>query len=274
MKKELNIKETQKIAIDILDKVAEICDKLNLRYYIFYGSLIGAIRHNDFIPWDDDLDIMMPRKDHDILVDYFIKHQYEYPNLEVFNHDLNEDYPYMITRISDNRYRIVMDNEKEYGMGVFIDIYPFDGLGNNEKEAISFGMKGDHLSSLCYQATREHFAIETTTSIFKKIIKFPVFLYSKIRGKDVFQDKLNKLAGVKDYDKSEYVGCVVWLSWGKKDIFKRKWFDEYIMVKFGEKEYRVPKMYDTILRHGYGDYMQLPPEKERIGHHHYKVYLK
>ena len=274
MEHELSVEETQNISLEILDIIAHICECLNLRYYLFYGTLIGAIRHKGYIPWDDDLDIMMPRRDHDILMDYLKEHISEYKYLEVFNHEINSEYPYMITRISDNRYRIIMDNEEEYGMGVFIDIYPFDGLGNTKEEALKYALKGDRLSSLCYQSTRKRFAIETTTSAFRKFIKLPVFLIAKLYGKDRFQYKLGKLARVKSYDESEYVGCVVWLSGGEKDIFPRKWFDEYIMAPFGEKKYRIPKEYDTFLRHIYGNYMELPPEKDRIGHHNYKVVKK
>ena len=100
---------------------------------------------------------------------------------------------------------------------------------------------------MCYQATRDHFAIETKTSIIRKIIKFPIYAIAKLIGKNYFQKKLQRLAGLKAYDKSKYIGCVVWLSGGE---------------------------YDKVLRHTYGDYMKLPPKEERIGHHYYKVYQK
>lgn len=274
MAKELTMKEMQDISLEILHTIAGICEKQSLRYFLIYGTLIGAIRHQGYIPWDDDVDIMMPRPDYDRLLDYLAEHIHEYPNLKVFNHDVCKDYPYMITRISDDRYRIEMANEKPYGMGVFIDIYPYDGLGKTREEAVAYGMKGDRLSSLCYQATRDHFAMETTTSAFRKLIKFPVYAFSKLCGKDWFQDKLESLARVKRYDESEYVGCVVWLSGGERDIFQRAWFDESIKAPFGKYEFRVPKEYDQILRHTYGDYMQLPPEKDRVGHHNYRVYVK
>lgn len=274
MKHELTTKELQAVSLEILHTVAEICEAQNLRYALVYGTLIGAIRHNGYIPWDDDVDIMMPRPDYDKLLNYLKEHIHEYPHLEVFNHDECPKYPYMITRISDNRYVIDMANEKPYGMGVFIDIYPYDGLGETKNEALKYAMKGDMLSSLCYQATRKHFAIETTTSIIKKIAKFPVYLYAKMRGKDCFQEKLEKLARAKDYDSSKYVGCVTWLSGGQKDIFPKEWFDETVIVPFEKYEVRVPKRYDEILRHVYGDYMQLPPENDRIGHHFFKAYEK
>lgn len=274
MKALIDLKETQAISLEILHTIADICEEQNLRYFLIYGTLIGAVRHKGYIPWDDDVDIMMPRPDYDQLLAYLYKNINRYPNLKVFNHDVNKDYPYMITRISDDRYYLDMANEKPYGMGVFIDIYPFDGLGNTQKEALKFGLKGDRLSSICYQATREHFAMETTSSLFRKIVKYPFYLFSKAVGKDKLQDKLEKLARVKPYDKSKYVGCVVWLSGGEKDIFKRSWFDDYVILPYEKYQFRVPKEYDKILTHIYGDYMQLPPENERVGHHYYQVFRK
>lgn len=272
--RELTIKETQAVSLEILYTITQICEKQGLRYSLIYGTLIGAIRHQDYIPWDDDVDIMMPRPDYEKLLKYLEKHIKDYTYLRVFNCDKCKKYPYMITRISDDRYIIKMENEKPYGMGIFIDIYPYDGLGMTKKEAVKYGMKGDRLSSMCYQATRDHFAIETTTSSIRKIIKFPIFSIAKLIGKNYFQKKLQRLAGLKTYDKSKYIGCVVWLSGGEKDIFLRKWFDETIFKPFGKYEFRVPKEYDKVLRHTYGDYMKLPPKEERIGHHYYKVYQK
>ena len=270
----LTMHQTQRIALEILHTVAEICEAQDLRYYLVYGTLIGAVRHKGFIPWDDDVDIMMPRPDHDRLMEYLDEHIGEYPHLQVFNRSTCAEYPYMITRISDDRYDLRMENEKPYGMGVFIDIYPYDGLGNTKKEAVRFGLKGDRISSLCYQASRDHFAIETTTSPLRKAFKFPVYAVCRLLGKEIFQDMLEKLARVKDYDSSRYVGCVIWLSWGVKDMYLRKWFDEYVYLPFEEYTFRAPAQYEKVLRHTYGDFMQLPPEEERVGHHYYSVYPK
>ena len=226
---ELTMREIQLVSLEILHTVATICEEQNFRYSLIYGTLIGAIRHHGYIPWDDDVDIMMPRRDYDQFLEYMKIHRKEYPDLRIFNLDECKEYPYMITRISDDRYIIKMENEKPYGMGVFIDIYPYDGLGTTEKEAVTY---------------------------------------------DYFQKKLNQLVKLKEYEDSNYIGCVVWLSGGKKEIFLRKWFDETVMVPFEKYQFRVPKDYDEVLRHTYGDYMQLPPEKDRIGHHYFKAYRK
>ncbi len=273
MNRRVTLKESQDVAKKILDVIVRVCNKYNLRYYLMYGTLIGAIRHKNFIPWDDDLDIMMPRDDYNKLVSLYKENTNLLEGLELFDPTLNKDYPYMIGRVSNPAYKIIMDNEKPYGMGLFVDIYPFDGLGNDLNIAYKLGLKGDHLSSLCYQATRKKCKIEVTTSLFRKIIKYPVFKMSKLMGENYFKSKILNLEKNNQfkYDNSKYVGCLVWLSGGKKDIFQRQWFGEGKFQQFGNKKYKVPVEYDKVLRHIYGDYMKLPPKKDRVGHHNYYV---
>lgn len=274
VKEELTIQQIQKISLEILKIIADICEQNNFRYTLMYGTLLGAVRHKGYIPWDDDVDIMMPRRDYNQLLEYLRLHGTEYPNLQVFNPDECAQYPYMITRISDSRYIIKSENEKDCGMGVFIDIYPFDALGNTKKEAAFYAKRGDVLSTFCSQANKKRYAVETTESLVKQIIKLPVFLLAKMIGKSYFQKKLKALENKKEYDQSKYVGCVVWLSGGEKDIFLREWFEETVLVPYEQYMFRIPVKYDEILEHIYGDYMQLPPEENQIGHHAYKVYKK
>ena len=218
---------------------------------------------------DDDLDIMMPRPDHDRFVEYFVNHREEFPNLKIFTPDLNKEYPYMITRVSDDRYRIVMENEKPYGMGAFIDIYPYDGMGDTWEEAVKFERRGDYLSSLCFQAARVHLEKGITKSKIRKIIKPAVFLLSKAIGKDFFIAQLKKQARKKPYDTSKYVGNAVWGNGGDVCIYERTLFDKYVLVDFEGKKYRAPQGYDQFLRHIYGDYMKFPKEQDRKPHHGY-----
>ena len=272
--RQLSVKESQDISLEILKVIADICDKNSLRYSLIYGTLLGAIRHNGFIPWDDDVDIMMPRPDYEKLLKYFKVHISDYDHLRVFNREECKEYPYILTRVSDDRYFIDMQNEKPYGMGVFVDIYPYDGLGNEKNSAIKLALKGDHLSSMVYQSTRDHFALETTTSLFRKLIKFPVYLVAKLIGKDFFQDRLEKLAGIIKYDESIFVGPLVWLKGGEEDVFPKEWFDELIDHSYGKYSFKIPAQYDLVLKHIYGDYMKLPPKEDQVGHHFYKVYEK
>lgn len=129
---ELSLREVQKISLNILKIVDDICRQEGLTYCLFYGTLIGAIRHNGFIPWDDDIDIAMPRNDYDKLKKYFIKHKDNLMPYVYFDPDTNENYPYMLARICDIRFKIETENEYDFGMGCFIDIYPMDIVSSNK----------------------------------------------------------------------------------------------------------------------------------------------
>lgn len=102
----LQIKDCQNIELGILIKVDELCKKLGLRYYLIYGTLLGAVRHQGFIPWDDDLDIMMPRPDYKVLIDYFEAHKRDlFPFKAIYAwHDYK--YSYGMTRITNMNYKL------------------------------------------------------------------------------------------------------------------------------------------------------------------------
>lgn len=274
--RKLTMEEIQSVSLEILKKISDVCESQNLRYFLAGGTLIGAVRHKGFIPWDDDLDVVMPRPDHDKLIEYLLNHKEETPNLDVFNPDTCNTYPYMLTRISDNRYHIVMENEQDYGLGVFIDIYPLEGLGDNKKNAERLCKKGNFYASCCFQSTRSHFAMEATKGLFRKTLKYPFYLFSKVLGKRYFQNKLRdlKMKCPKSFDESKYVGCATWTSIAEKAVFPKEWLDGFEVILFEHYNFRVPKGYDEMLHAIYGDYMKLPPEHERIGHHFYSMYQR
>ena len=271
----LSMKEVQQGALNILVKIDEICRSENLSYYLAYGTLIGAIRHKGFIPWDDDIDIMMPRRDYDCLVNYFIKHKEELKPFEIINPQNNAKCPFTISRISDSSYKLVVDNEDDYGLGLFVDIYPLDGVGNSVEEYTKLKNESCALASLCFLSSRQKVKKENTKSRLKMLAKYPAFVVSKFVGKDRLMKKLYELADKCDYENSMYIGCIIWASDdGLRGIFPKEWFSESIDVEFEGRYFKAPKEYDKVLSHGYGNYMELPPEKDRIAHHYYDAYKK
>lgn len=271
----ISMRDVQKGTLEILKKIDKICDEINLKYCLAYGTLIGAVRHKGFIPWDDDVDIMMPRKDYDLFVQYFIEHKEKLKSYEIINPQVNEKCPYTISRISDMRYRLDVDNEEDYGIGLFVDVYPLDGVGNSFEESAKLKNISSKYASLCFLSTRQRVKRENTKSTIKYIIKFPAFIVAKTFGKKFFMNKLYSMAANCDYDSSKYIGCIIWASDdGVRGIFPKDWFKELIDIEFEGYMFKAPKDYDNILKHGYGDYMKLPPKRERIAHHYYKAYRK
>ncbi len=272
MKKELTLREVQLISLEICKKIDKICDENCFRYYLYAGSLLGAIRHNGFIPWDDDIDIVMPRPDYERFLVYIQEHQDELNPLKLYNINLNPDYPYMISRVSDERYVLNIENEDSYGIGIFVDVYPWDGVGQTEEEMVKRKIKAARYSSLCYLSTRQKCIKDNTKSKTKLLIKPVAFALAKLIGKNFFVKKINKMALKYSYDESKYVGCLVWGTDGPRGIYPIEWMEPYTKVQFEDTELRAPKEWDKALTKLFCNYMELPSEKDRIPHHDYRAF--
>lgn len=277
--KEMTNEEMQTVELDILRVIARICEQQHLEYFLMYGTLLGAARHKGFIPWDDDLDIMMKRADYDKFLKYLIEHEEELKPYKLFSKLNNPDYPFMIARFCDTRYKYVANNEKDCGMGIFVDIYPIDGSGNTWKEV---KRKGDYfrlLSSMCFLASREHFFVDhieysSKKSIKQTVIKFPMYLIAKILGVKFWMKKLDVLKEKYKYEECKYVGPTTWQSDYRRDVMKKEWVDKTVFIEFEGEQFRAPQGYKEILKHKYGNYMEMPPVEKRVATHDYKAYKK
>lgn len=270
----MTLEQIQKVSLEIVVKISQLCEQLGLRYYLAYGTLIGAIRHKGFIPWDDDLDIMMYREDYDTLKDYFLSHKEELAPLALFCPETNADYPYTLPRVSNCDYIIDTDNEKNCGLGIFVDIYPLDRVSSDPAVYTKQKRTASRYASLCFLSTRLRCEKGNTKSPLKRLIKYPAFLFAKLLGKKFLFRKLRALATAHSGEESPYIGVVEWGADGVKDIYPETWFADGITVPFENTQLSVPVNYDDVLRQMYGDYMQLPPEEDRIGHHFYRAYRK
>lgn len=266
---ELTLREIQNETLEIMKVIDKICKENNYRYVLYYGTLIGAIRHKGFIPWDDDLDILMPRRDYNQLANYFIEHEKELEPLKLFSKNTIKNYPYYINRICNTCFRMEAENEIDCGMGTFIDIYPVDGIGNGKHW---FTYLRARLFSTMYFMKRQIRFVKPKNPIvcsLKFILKFVSNLYSI----DSLYKHLDKIANKFDYDKSEYIGTVSW-AFTKTDMFRHEDIEETVNSEFEGLNFSIPKNYDYLLRRQYGNYMEMPSEDDRIGHHFYKIFRK
>lgn len=274
--KELSNYDTQKNALEILKYVTGICEQLSLKYVLAWGTLIGAVRHQGFIPWDDDIDIAMPREDYDVLIKFFMDNKDAISDYSLYSIYNREDYYYLVTRVASTSTLIVPNNKTNMNQanhGVFIDVYPIDCCGQDYSEAMSFFKKQMRLEFLRSEAIRGRFK-KTETSIIKTMAKIPVYFYAKMRGYKYFQNKQQKNVMKCGNGSNSYFCC--WCGTGgmnaEKLIFSDNFFSERVKTLFEDSVFFIPKSYDRILRQVYGDYMALPPVEERTGHHEYKAY--
>ncbi len=274
-KKELTLREVQLGEYEVLKRIIEICDKQGYKYFLIYGSLLGAVRENGIIPWDDDIDIMMPRPDYEKLLKYFQQNAIQLKPLKLFEKSVEKEYPHMIIRISNQNYHLDFDNEKDYGIGLFVDIYPLDGVGNDYKKAVKLIKRTKKLASLCFLTSRKKFGTDNTISKWKMLIKFPAYIWANFLGNDHYYSKLSQLSKKLDYENSKYVACAMWPAGIRhgidRDVFDKSIF-ETIKWKFEESEINIPKGYEEFLKRMYGDYMTPPPENRRKTNHTYRAF--
>lgn len=277
MEEKLTFRESQLKAYEILKFIDKICREQKLTYFLFFGSLIGAIRDNGIIPWDDDIDVIMPRPDYDKLVKYCSGHTNNMMPFQLFEHSLNPQYPHPIARMSDMRYKIEFDNEKDYNIGLFVDIYPLDGVGNDLKRAQKICRANYRNASLCFLTSRKKFGRDNTSSFLRMMVKFPAYIWANLLGNRHYNTKIEKKCRAYDYEKSRYVACLAqpWREQSKqnRNIMKKEWF-ALEETRFEKGIYYIPQGYDNILTMAYGDYMTPLPESQRKVHHTYDTFLR
>lgn len=270
----ISFRDAQLGAYEILKFLDAFCRKNNLTYFLMYGSLIGAVRDKGIIPWDDDIDIMMPRPDYDKLIQ--ICSTENILPFKLFENSIVSEYPHPISRMSDQRYKTNFANEKDYGIGLFVDIYPLDGVGNDLKRAHKLIKKAYRNASLCFLTSRKKFGRDNTKSKIRMVVKFPAYIWANLLGNHHYIKKSIKLCKEYSYEESKYVSGIAQpfreSNGENKNIYLKEWF-EVIETEFEGRKFCIPKGYDKILKMGYGDYMVPLPENQRDTHHTYDTYL-
>ena len=258
--REITPNEIRKIQTKLLVDFAEFCDENGLYYTIGYGTLIGAIRHKGFIPWDDDIDVIMPRPDYEKFLE-LSKHKKIDPNIDTISYKLgNSTYPF--TKLIDNRTEVEEKFVHGTKIGVWIDVFALDGNFSNDFLNM-LHHKAARFIRKTIEIKRNDFGLGTTKS--KQILKSILYPITKLFSYNFLCLMMDKICCIKSYEKSRYIGGVVW-GYGSKDRTKKELFMKSINVEFEGHLFKAPSNYDKYLRGMYGDYMRLPPENKRIRH--------
>ena len=271
--RELGLEEIQRASLAILEEIDRICAKQHLTYWLAYGTLIGAVRHHGFIPWDDDLDIMMPRADYEKLRRYFQK-KYQ-GGLKLCTRADTDRYIYGIYRVVDPTYVFENTNEYELGYegGAFIDIYPVDDFGNDEATAARVFRRVNAMNQV-YGSWMKPYA---KTKLWRKPAKYLAWLYVKLfKGGERYRYRIDReIRGIieKEFSPADrYVGVVAWDD--RVVMYPRELFAETVRLDFEGRQFAAPAGWDQVLTIYYGDYMALPPEEDRHPQHDYRLYAR
>ena len=264
-----NLRKLQLTELDILKSVVEICEKENIRYYLLGGTFLGAVRHKGFIPWDDDIDIGMPRPDYDRFFDKgskMLTEKYIYKNYWKGN-----ERTICFSRVEDKSIMIIdRSGIKEKNRFAWIDIFPLDGMPNS-----AFARKVHQIHLLYRKALMQYSQFSTIVNqdlhnrpLYEKILIFLGKLINteKVLDADKCLTKLNQVMRQYPYESAKYV--VNFLGAYKfKEMFPKAVYDDVDTYDFEDIALPAPRNYDLVLSQLYGDYMELPPENRRNKHH-------
>lgn len=258
-----NLRKLQLEELRILKQIIEVCNKNNIRYYMLGGTFLGAIRHKGFIPWDDDIDIGIPRNDYEKFIKLFSKYEKENLKLEKVEHK------YFIRIVNNNilvKLNMGLDSEIT---GAWIDIFPLDGMPKK------FLKKKIHMFRILFWRAMFQFA-NFDKAVNMKNQKRPVHekllisigktckLESILKNFNV-EKSLDKCLKKYNYDEYEFVGNFMG-AYKFKEMFPKEIYDEVEKYDFEGIKLVAPKDYDFVLKQLYGDYMKMPPLEERNKH--------
>lgn len=263
--REISIDELKRIELEILDYVADYCKSNNLSYFLSDGTLLGAVRHNGFIPWDDDIDICMPRNDFNKLIALFNTNQQSEIYELVAPAATKSRYYYI--KIIDTRTIKIEDGIKynnDY-LGVDIDVFPIDGSPDRFED---YDQRRGCINKLYRHYSTVAFGFSGS---FKH--KFKVLLLKALWGnKKSILSKATAICELNNYDSARYAARYGQFSLGFR--VEKRCYEKSVNKLFEGKYYPVPEGYDEVLTAQFGDYMTLPPEEERATHHSGKAFWK
>lgn len=262
---EMSLEDLKKIQLEILDYVSSFCEKNKINYWLDCGTLLGAVRHNGYIPWDDDIDIGMLREDYDKFIKLFNKQNDKY---KVYSIENNKKFNYPYAKVLDTT-TVLYEPDMKYGKKscINIDVFVYDNAPDNDKKLEKIFKKRDFLLICNVVKTSPHFA--TKSNFVQKILRYVGYYAFKILPVGFFSKLIiSNSSKYKNYN-TRRVGNFTSYS---KVVAEKEIFSSFIKMPFEGNEYNVPIGYDKWLKLFYKDYMQLPPVEKRKSTHKFVAF--
>ena len=265
---DVNIRDVQKVQLEILIELDRICKKYNIKYQLFSGTLLGAVRHKGFIPWDDDIDVCLLREDYNKLLEICDSELDSKYFLQNYNTDKNCILQFSKLRKNNTIFRSESYKDSNIHQGIFIDIFPMDNIETNTMLGrlhpklfnFMFIITTSMDKSKCYNAKTP----------LRRFIRLGIHYISKILPKNSIDKLATKVACMFNSRDTKYIAHLTnGVSKGRieKFIREKSTFYDTIDWEFEGHKFPIPRNYHEVLTKHYEDYMELPPMDKRYPHH-------
>jgi len=262
----LTLDEIHAILADMLRLVDRICRKERIQYFLSGGTLLGAIRHKGFIPWDDDIDLMMPRPDFERFLEVAPKYMSKRYSMAFPGRFPEYAFPWI--RIHDN-HTAIDDSGMQHArtQTLFLDVFPLDGLPSNDALSELYFKKVRAWDILLKCARKKDLYPDERL----RWLKRPLMALTRLRKLESYALSVNKSAARIPFERARYAGALVITHYGSRERMPAEVFRGSVSVPFEGELFPAPIGYHTYLRRLYGDYMQLPPEDKRGSLHNIRA---
>ncbi len=259
----LNLDEKKSMVLEILDDIDQICKAHGILYFLAYGTLIGAIRHKGFIPWDDDIDVWVPVEYYEQLLGLLEQES----RFTLLNSLTNPDWPRPFSKLSNENTKVVdrKSNALNLHRGISVDIFPLGRF--DDKEAVY--KKARNMISRINSAylSRTHQKTTGVRPFLSKMVGAGLLLISE--DELYWQKKFLEIQKEENGSFRGFLGS----KYRERDIVDAAFYEGSVEVDFEGKRYPAPAQYDLLLKSIYGDYMALPPADQQVSNHDVEVYL-
>ena len=257
-----DLKLLRVLELKIACEIKRVCELHDIKYSLAFGTMLGAVRHGGFIPWDDDIDIIMPKEDYNKFL-YYAENEFSY-EFQLVNYETNDECgePFTKIMLKNTVFQELFTEGTQTPNGVFVDIFPYDNRPDELWKALLHRFKNYELKKRILIASGYKFRKHGLKKIIYRLL-WASTLVGKKRLITLYRSNQTR------YDKAKTKRVVaLGGNYGyEKDSIPADWLDEYTTIQFEDTEFKVIKKYRDFLSHYYGDFMKLPPVEDRVYKH-------